>query len=232
MKKILSILFGLILAISLSAFYKLQAAAPVLSMHQLTEIIQKSDISSELNIKANPEILASINQILNTESARQDMRSSLDRMKTYEPTIKPLLIKNGVPADFIAIPLMESHYRNENNQKNSATPTGIWQITPSTAKMLGLVVNNQRDDRLDVALSSEAMGRYFKMLYVKFQDWNLVLVAFNLGDGKAAELVKSVGTKDVWTITNSAKAPKQLDAFLSVLMAEIIIIMHNPKLLD
>lgn len=217
------------LIIGFSGSYQHHTNKP-LTMTQLMSLIQEMGSDDVFHITATPEVLKSINKILATEPSCQFMQESLDRMQSYESTIEPILTENDIPADFIALPLMESHYKVKADEKNSSGPAGIWQITPGTAKMLGLTVNHTRDDRLDVALSTAAVAKYFNRLYAEYHDWNLVLLAYNIGDGKLNEAIKVIGSEELWPLVRSSSTPQQLTAFVAVFHADVVI-MHHPYLL-
>lgn len=220
----------LILGIGYFVIYEKILHRP-LTLAQLTTLIEQSHLNSALTITATPEVLKALDKILDTHSARTFMQESLQRMDNYQDKIEKILADNDIPSDFIALPLVESHYLIPESTKNSAGPAGIWQLTSTTAQNFGLTVNNQRDDRLDVILSTQAAAKYLKMLYGKYHNWNLVLLAYNVGDGGLDNITQKVNSTDVWTIARSPSAPAQLLPFLAVFQANVIV-MHNPDLLN
>lgn len=111
-----------------------------------------------------------------------------------------------VPAEFSFITLIESTFFIEEGypvQISSAKAVGPWQFMPSTAtdsrfglKIEPLIpVTNEKgkvtthmaspcDDRADLAKSSEAAGRYFRVLLNMFpRDPKLAIAAYNWGEG-------------------------------------------------
>src|ERR1700681_629094 len=58
---------------------------------------------------------------------------------------------------------------------------GPWQFMPATAHVLGLKVTRQNDERTNYYKSTIAAAKYLRDLYVQFNDWLLVLAAYNGG---------------------------------------------------
>lgn len=102
------------------------------------------------------------------------------RANRWFPVIEPILKKNGIPDDFKYIPVVESGLTNI---VSPAKATGYWQFIEATGKTYGLQINDEVDERYNVAKSTEAACKYFKEAYKKFQNWTLVAASYNLGMG-------------------------------------------------
>lgn len=89
-----------------------------------------------------------------------------------------------VPPEFALLPMIESGYRLGGERAGRRRPSGPWQLVPGTARSLGLAVGPQLDERLDLIASTDAAIALLKRLYAQFDDWSLVLLAFNSGDGR------------------------------------------------
>lgn len=96
------------------------------------------------------------------------------------PVIEPILQKNGIPEDLKYIVLVESGLINT---VSPAGATGYWQLMESTAKVYGLEVNNEIDERYHLEKSTEAACKYFKEAYKEFENWTLVAASYNMGIG-------------------------------------------------
>jgi membrane-bound lytic murein transglycosylase D len=84
-----------------------------------------------------------------------------------------------------------------------AGAAGPWQFMPATARNYGLVVNGSRDERVDYFKSTHAAARMLTELYSEFNDWLLVVAAYNGGPGNVLRAIrKSGGSKDFWTLQN------------------------------
>ena len=188
----------------------------------IKEVSQKN-----LSDQEKTEIVAEINNIRSNKQARSFMISSLKRMKTYKPYIEAQLINNAMPNNLLALPLVESGYNVES--KGPMSTTGIWQFIPSTAKRFNLTVNSHRDDRLDTQLSTQAALSYLKALYSKFHNWDLAMMAYEIGEDNLEQLIKTTGSRDPWVLAKSPVAPKDLKTFLLMFYASSVII-DNPQL--
>jgi membrane-bound lytic murein transglycosylase D len=77
---------------------------------------------------------------------------------------------------------------------------GPWQLMPATAKVLGLKVNRHCDERTNFSLSTRAAARYLKDLYAQFDDWLLVLAAYNGGPKPVWTAIRASGSKNFWSL--------------------------------
>ncbi len=102
----------------------------------------------------------------------------IKRANRWFPVIEPILKRNNIPDDFKYVALIES---NLFNNVSPAGAAGFWQITPDAAKKYGLIVNDQVDERYNVAKSTEAACEYFQDAYDKFKSWTLAAASYNLG---------------------------------------------------
>jgi len=96
------------------------------------------------------------------------------------PIIEPILAAYGIPNDFKYMPLVESGLQAGTSPKGAA---GFWQFMPGTARMYGLKVNANIDERKNLRKSTIAACKYMKELYGIFNSWTLVAAAYNVGDG-------------------------------------------------
>lgn len=95
------------------------------------------------------------------------------------PIIEPILAAYGIPQDFKYMALVESGLHSGVSPKGAA---GVWQFMPGTARMYGLKVNSNVDERNNLRKSTVAAAKYIKDLYRIFDSWTLVAAAYNVGD--------------------------------------------------
>ena len=73
----------------------------------------------------------------------------------------------------------------------------------NTGKIYGLESNSLVDERRDPIKATWAAARYLKDMYAIYQDWNLVIAAYNCGPGTINKAIRRAGGKtDYWEIYN------------------------------
>lgn len=118
----------------------------------------------------------------------------------YEPLFETKLLEYGLPTDLKYLPIVES---NMNPTAGSwAGASGLWQFMPSTGSYYGLVKTNQVNLFYDPYMATDAACKYLKRLYQLFGDWNLVLSAYNSGEGRVMKAIRIAGTKNYWKVRN------------------------------
>jgi membrane-bound lytic murein transglycosylase D len=124
----------------------------------------------------------------------------LERIKEQKSgtlmTIQQILVKRGIPAGLMYLAIVESELNNRATSRVGAA--GIWQMMPETARSLGLQVNGKTDQRRHINKSSVAAADYLKALYKQFDDWLLVVAAFNCGAGNVYKAIKLSGSREFW----------------------------------
>ncbi|HLF36100.1 MAG TPA: transglycosylase SLT domain-containing protein [Cyclobacteriaceae bacterium] len=100
------------------------------------------------------------------------------RSGRWFPLMKPILEKNQLPLDFLYLPLIESGLTNMVSPKSAV---GFWQLTAGSARELGLIVNNEIDERYNPLKSTEAACRYLIKAKQKFGNWINAAAAYNMG---------------------------------------------------
>ncbi len=136
----------------------------------------------------------------------------LRRMMIYYPMIERKLRENGLPQDLKYMVLVESEIDPLAESGDGAL--GLWQFMPKTAQSLGLRITTDIDERRDPELSTDAAIRYLKMLYRRFNNWELVMAAYNGGATRVRRAQKKAGfSKDFWKVKKYL--PKESAEFIS-----------------
>ena len=197
------------------------------SLAQANVMAEQAQLSTEFPIVMNDLVLKQLNRFIGTPEGRMFIRSSLDRMETHKAIIQEHIKKYGLPLELLAVPIIESGYQNLSQQSNrSSKAAGIWQFIPQTARNFGLRVDKYKDERLDIILLTDAAMRYLQSNHLRFKDWHLSALAYNMGENAVQKVMDSLETRDAWKlIRNGYEGDKD---YLPKLMAAILI-MKNPE---
>src|SRR5262249_19975909 len=139
--------------------------------------------------------------------------------------------KYRVPAELMALPIIESGYQNltEEQSHTSMRAAGIWQFIPSTARNYGLRVDDTKDERLDTSILTDAAMRYLLSNRLLFRAWELPVMAYNMAEASVQKGIDATGSRDAWTlIRNYYEGDK---GYLAKLMAAVLI-MKNPSTVE
>lgn len=117
----------------------------------------------------------------------------------YVPIFEEALDYYGLPLELKYLPFIESAL--EPKAKSRAGAVGLWQFMLATAKRYDLTVNSLIDERQDPYKSTWAAARYLRDLYTIFNDWNLVIAAYNCGPTNVSKAIhRAGGLHDYWSI--------------------------------
>jgi membrane-bound lytic murein transglycosylase D len=134
-----------------------------------------------------------------TEKQQDKFRIILGLQNYYFPMIEDIFDSFGIPAELKYMAVIESALNP--NAVSRMGATGLWQFMYSTGRMYGLTVNSIIDERRDPIKSTYAAARYLKDLYKIYNDWMLVIAAYNCGPGNVNKAIKRSGNKkDYWAI--------------------------------
>jgi beta-lactamase regulating signal transducer with metallopeptidase domain len=180
-------------------------------------------------LTVNGRVIEQLNRLLGTPDGRAFMRTSLQRMQEHEALIAGALARYGLPAELMAVPLVESGYRNLPHDGHPRHGAGLWMFIEPTARKFGLTVDAGTDERLDVALETDAAMRMFDRLYERFDDWGLALLAFNAGERRVEQGMYATGSRDVWQIVDRGY---ENDPDYVARVTAVLLIMQDPSVLE
>ncbi|HKO02386.1 MAG TPA: lytic transglycosylase domain-containing protein, partial [Thermoanaerobaculia bacterium] len=140
-----------------------------------------------------------------TNELRNDIQVYLTRSSKYKKMIDKVLVEAGLPKGLAYLPVIESGYSTTMTSRAGAR--GVWQFMSETAREYGLRVDWWVDERCDPERSTRAAAQYLRDLYREFNDWPLVLAAYNAGPGRIRHAVANNGASSFWQIADSV--PKE-----------------------
>ena len=117
----------------------------------------------------------------------------------YMPIFEEALEMYNLPLELKYLPVIESALSPTATSRVGAA--GLWQFMLATGKQYGLEVNSLVDERRDPIKSTYAAARYLRDLYKIYDDWNLVIAAYNYGPQNINKAIhRAGGVKDYWAI--------------------------------
>ena len=134
----------------------------------------------------------------------------------YFPMFEEHLDKYNMPLELKYLAIVESALNPK--ARSYVGATGLWQFMYSTGKIYDLKVNSYVDDRNDPLKSTEAACQYMLKMYDVFEDWNLVLAAYNSGPGNVRKAIRRSGGKtSYWEIR--PYLPRETSAYVPLFIA-------------
>lgn len=147
---------------------------------------------------------------------RQKVAFMLSANNFYMPIFEEALDLYDLPQELKYLPVIESALNPIATSRAGAV--GLWQFMLTTGKIYGLKNNSLVDERRDPIKSTRAAARYLKDLYEIYNDWNLVLAAYNCGPGTINKAIRRAGgEKDFWTLYNYL--PKETRGYVPAFIA-------------
>lgn len=136
------------------------------------------------------------------ERSREQVSALLGLSLYYMPIFEQALEERGLPQELKYLPVIESGLDPNAVSRHGAA--GLWQFMLATGRGMGLEVNSLVDQRRDPYLSSAAAADYLSRLYETYNDWSLVIAAYNCGPGAVNKAIRRAGgdpkKHDFWSI--------------------------------
>lgn len=147
-------------------------------------------------------------------------RSLVSRMmglaQLYYPMFEEVFDRYNIPLELKHLAVIESALNP--NARSRAGAQGLWQFMYPTGKLYGLSVNSYIDERSDPYKATVAAAEYLKSLYSLFNDWQMVLAAYNAGPGTISKAIRrSGGKKTYWEIR--PYLPKETQGYVPAFIA-------------
>jgi hypothetical protein len=177
----------------------------------------------------NDAVFEQLNLLVATPDGRAFLRTGIERMREHHGYVVSELRRSGLPEELVAVPLVESGYRNLPANGNPKRGAGLWMFIGPTARAYGLEVTGQRDQRLEIEAETGAAMRLFSSLHQQFGDWPLALMAYNAGQARVATGIREARSRDAWALYRGGFGNEPV--YLARVMAVMLILAH-PELMD
>jgi membrane-bound lytic murein transglycosylase D len=146
----------------------------------------------------------------------------LKRMERYFPWIEDQLRRFGLPDDLKYVAVAESDLLpNACSPKGAAGP---WQFMPKTGSRYGLDQRGTCDERYDFELATGSAFRYLQDLHRRFNNWSLAIAAYNCGEGRVQEEMRSQRMSDYYHL----KLPLETERYVFRILA-MKAVLGNPS---
>lgn len=108
----------------------------------------------------------------------------IKRAGRYFPMFERIIREYNMPEDLKYLAIAESALYQARSGKGAV---GMWQFIEPTAEAMGLVVNDDVDERRNPEKSTEAAMKYLKQGYDKLGSWTLTCAGYNMGHENVGE---------------------------------------------
>lgn len=233
--KILKSIFAAIGLISMSGFF-------IFSVQEAPsdkEVIEESKLVNDYNVYAlsvpdnlnfagepvrlnDPEVYERMDRELLVNTYWQSNGLLMfKRAAKYFPVIEPILKKHGIPDDFKYLSVIESGLTNA---VSPAGARGFWQIMQATGRENGLEINDNVDERYNLAMATEVACDYLKKSKERFGTWTLAAAAYNAGNAGISRQLERQDVEDYYDLLLGEETGRYI--FRIVALKEIL---SNPQ---
>ena len=178
----------------------------------------------EIEIPDNPRISEQKKKYLSNKSYLHDV--SL-RAEPYMYWIAGQVKQRNMPMELVLLPMVESAF--DPHATSSANAAGLWQIMPKTGRNYGLKQTQAYDGRRDIVASTTAALDMMQRLNKMFDgDWLLTVAAFNSGEGRVMNAIKTNKAQGKPTDFWSLPLPQETKLYIPKMLA-LSDILKNSK---
>ncbi|MGZ5221511.1 MAG: lytic transglycosylase domain-containing protein [Chitinophagaceae bacterium] len=121
-----------------------------------------------------------------------------EKHPSYFRIMDSVFKKYDLPMELKHLAIIESQLNTKARSRVGAL--GPWQFMPTTARLLKLKVSARYDERTHFYKSTVAAAKYLRDLHKLFDDWLLVIAAYNSGPGTVYKAIKKSGSRNFWKL--------------------------------
>lgn len=146
--------------------------------------------------KLNPKAISFVQDYMESDGERLTKMKGWG--KPFFDRINTVFSRYELPVELKYLAVVESDLKASATSRVGAA--GPWQFMPETARDLGLKVGRKVDERRDFNKSTAAAARYLSSLYNTYNDWLLVIAAYNGGPGNVNSAIRKSGSRNFWDL--------------------------------
>jgi membrane-bound lytic murein transglycosylase D len=176
-------------------------------------------ITYSLPVIVNPQVVSFLKAFQTIR--HEGIQRALDRMGEFIGPFQETFRGHGVPEDLAYLPIIESGFRVDATSR--ARARGAWQFMAATARLFGLRVDWQVDERLDPFKAADAAARFLKHLHDEYGDWYIALACYNGGPRRVEKAMRALQTADFFTINQSRHIRRETKNYVPAFLASLLI---------
>ncbi|HKC69250.1 MAG TPA: transglycosylase SLT domain-containing protein [Bacteroidia bacterium] len=185
--------------------------------------LAKLDAASPFDLQFNATVKPYIDMYI---KRRVLMSRILGLSQLYYPMFEEIFDKYNIPLELKNLAVIESALNPV--ARSRAGAMGLWQFMYPTGKLYGLNVTSYIDERADPYKATVAAAEYLQFLYKMFNDWQMVLAAYNAGPGTINRAIRrSGGKKTYWEIR--PYLPIETQAYVPAFIAANYVMNYYPE---
>ncbi len=158
--------------------------------------IANSDKTENYSVQLNPRAISFVQDYMDKHT--KQLEQMKDWAKPYFDMMDGILTAHGLPGELKYLAVIESNLKSD--ALSWAGAVGPWQFMPGTARIMGLKVNIYLDERTDYYKSTRAAAKYLADLFSIYNDWLLVIAAYNGGVGNVNYAIRKSGSRNFWDL--------------------------------
>jgi membrane-bound lytic murein transglycosylase D len=191
------------------------------SEKDVRDLKQKVDATAatSLPVIVNPQVVSFLKAFQTIR--HEGIQRALDRMGEFIGPFREIFRRHEIPEELAFLPIIESGFRVDATSR--ARARGAWQFMASTARIYGLRVDWQVDERLDPFKAADAAARFLKKLYEEYHDWYIALACYNGGPRRVVKAMRALQTSDFFAINQTRHIRRETKNYVPAVLASLII---------
>lgn len=161
-----------------------------------TQLFETTPAEGKTGTRLHPMAISFVQSYM--DKYGNNLRAMKDWGLPYFDMMDRVLRQYDLPSQLKYLAVIESGLKT--TAVSWAGAVGPWQFMPATARRYGLIVTRSSDQRTDYIKSTHAAAQYLRDLYAEFQDWLLVIAAYNGGEGRVRQAIQRSHSTDFWKL--------------------------------